>query len=507
MRLRMPRFYHDAWWRSAALAPLFASAAACAAACAACGDAQSGAPNGADGGGFADVAVSAADAGADGATPRDAARDVAFGDGPLPECDVRAYGAKGDGTTKDTHAIQAAIDACAGTGGTVYLRSGTFLSGMITLKSAIVFHVDATATLRGTQDDADYPTTNPPTSNTQLKNCRKALVYAESAHDIRIEGGGTIDGNGNTPKWIGPSTLHPEATRPMAIYTALSQNVTIENIKVRDAAMWGVVNLEADNLTIRGVTIDTQLSGNRDGMDIVDCHHVLVENCTITSEDDSICIKSGARKGVDDVTVRKNHVVRSIVANALKFGTASYGSFSNVHFEDIVIDHADKAAMAVESVDGADISNITFQRITFHDVGSPFFVLLGDRGTTPANDVHKIGSVDGVTFKDITGDNLRYDWAAPISGTTKNGVTYKLKNLTFDNVRLAAKGGLGAVPADPPEYVGQYPDPNLWGNLPAFAYFVRHADGVTFRGTTTTASPADARKWLETRDVTGLVGP
>lgn len=423
---------------------------------------------------------------------------------PPPTCDVRSFGARGDGTTKDTAAIQAAIDACAGTGGTVTLKGGVFLSGMVTLKSNLVFHVDTGATLRGTQDDADYPSTNPPTNNTQLHNCRKTLVYAERASNVRIEGGGTLDGNGNTPKWIGPSSLHPESTRPMVIYTAMSDHVTIENVTVVNAAMWAVVNLEADTLAIRNITINSTLSGNRDGIDIVDCHHVIIEGNTIRSEDDSICIKSGSRVGVDDVMVRNDHVQQSIVANALKFGTASYGSFSNVTFQDIVVDEADKAAMAVESVDGADIRNITFQRITFHKVGSPVFILLGDRGTTPMGDVHKIGSIDGVAFKDIVGDNMKYDWSSPISGLSKNGSTYTLRNLTFENVQVHNKGGLTSVPADPPEYAGQYPDPNLWGNMPAFGYFVRHADGVTFSGCVTDVAPADARQWLETRDVAHL---
>jgi polygalacturonase len=436
----------------------------------------------------------------------DAATDGAVdGAAPVMVCDPRAYGAKADGKTKDTAALQAAIEACAPTGGVVELAHGTFLSGMITLRSRITLRIDADATLKGTQDDADYPSTNPPTTNTQLGNCRKTLVYAESAHDVRIDGGGTIDGNGNTPKWIGPSSVHPESTRPMAIYTALATNVTIDGIKVTNAAMWGVVNLETENLTIRNVTVDSTLSGNRDGIDVVDAHHVLIENVTITSEDDSICLKSGSRRGVDDVLVRSSHVVRSIVANALKLGTASYGSFTNVTFQDIVIDHADKAAMAVESVDGADISGIAFRRIQFKDVGSPFFVLLGDRGSTPAGDVHKVGTVDGVSFEDVTGSGSRYDWASPISGTkTPDGVVHTLKNLSFTNVNVTNKGGLTAVPADPPEYHGEYPDPNLWGNLPAFGFFIRHASGVAFKGTTTLASPADARKPIETRDVQNL---
>jgi len=327
----------------------------------------------------------------DAAAAVDAADAAAPDLSPPPVCDPRKFGAKADGKTKDTQAIQAAIDACAGTGGTVVLANGTFLSGMITLKSDLTFHLEPSATLLGTQDDADYPSTNPPTNNTQLKNCRKSLVYAESANNVRIDGGGTIDGNGNVPKWIGPSSVHPEATRPMAIYTALCSNVAIDGITVRNAAMWGVVNLKADGLTLTNLTIDSTLSGNRDGIDVVDCHHVVISDSTIRSEDDSICIKSGSSVGVDDVTVKNCHVQQSIVANGLKFGTASYGSFTNVTFHGILVENVDKAAIAVESVDGANISNITFSNITVHQAGSPIFILLGDRGTIPTGGVQQGG--------------------------------------------------------------------------------------------------------------------
>lgn len=422
---------------------------------------------------------------------------------PPPVCDPRDHGAKADGKTKDTAALQAAIDACAGKGGTVYVHAGTYLTGMLRLKSEMVLHLDEKAKLLGTQDDADYPTQSPPTDNTQLRNCRKSLLYAESVTNLRLEGAGTIDGNGNTPKWIGPSSLHPEATRPMAFFAVKSKNVSIKDVTIAHAAMWGLVNMEVDGLTIDHVTVDSQLSGNRDGIDVVDCHHVLIKDCTITSEDDSICIKSGARHGVDDVTVQSCRV-KSLIANALKLGTASYGSFTNLTFDDITVDSADKAAMAVESVDGADIRNIVFRNIAFKDVGSPVFILLGDRGETPANDVHKIGSIDGVRFENVTGMAMRYHWASPISGLSKGGKTYELKNLSFTNVHITNKGGLGSVPADPPEYAGQYPDPNLWGNTPAYGYFIRHADGVTLTDSTPMVSPGDARQGVVMRDVTGF---
>ncbi|MGZ3787516.1 MAG: glycoside hydrolase family 28 protein [Bacteriovorax sp.] len=407
-------------------------------------------------------------------------------------CDVKNFGAKGDGATKDTAAIQAAIDSCAIRGGIVDLHDGTFLSGMITLKSNVVLRVETSATLKGTQDDSDYPDTHPATNNSQLSNCRKTLIYAENANHIGIEGGGTIDGSGKNPNWRGKET-----TRPMAIFIVLSSDVTIQNINVVDAGMWGVVNFETDHVVIRKLNVHSPYGPTRDGIDIVDCHHVLIEDSTIFSEDDSICLKSGSPKGVYDVIVRNSHVLQSSVANGLKLGTASVGSFKKVLFENIAIDKVDKAAMAVESVDGADIDDITFKNIKFKKAGTSVFLLLGRRGQR-AN----IGSIQNITFKDIQGTTF-HTWGSAISGTVIDGVRYAPKNLLFSNVQIESLGVLTSRPSDPPEYLGQYPDPNLWGDLPAFGYYFRHVDGVTLHQCTTVAGQAgEVREPLVQKDVT-----
>src|ERR1700757_4376686 len=108
-------------------------------------------------------------------------------------CDVRQYGAKGDGTTKDTAAIQKAIDACAeNAGGTVKLSGGTFVSGPIVLKSNITLDVEKGATLLGSPDREDFP------KATFARNPTvQPFVSAPNAENVTIKGGGTIDGNGH----------------------------------------------------------------------------------------------------------------------------------------------------------------------------------------------------------------------------------------------------------------------------------------------------------------------
>ena len=163
-----------------------------------------------------------------------------------------------------------------------------------------------------------------------------ALVYAEGCTNIIIDGGGTINGNGRTHfKSPGGAKKVPEAYRPISIWTALCNQVKIQNIKVADAGMWSVVNMQSDYLTITNVEInDHGLGGNRDGFDVVDCWHTVIANCTIDSGDDAICIKSGHPRGVNDLLVKDCTVTKS-QSNGFKFGTASLGPFTNITFQPI----------------------------------------------------------------------------------------------------------------------------------------------------------------------------
>ena len=117
-----------------------------------------------------------------------------FACGQSRVCDPRAFGAKADGASKDTHAIQAAIDSCAQKGGgIVKLSGGTFVSGPIALKSEITLEVDNGASLLGSPDHADYP---PKIEFRQP--AVEPLVSATNATHVSITGGGVIDGAGES---------------------------------------------------------------------------------------------------------------------------------------------------------------------------------------------------------------------------------------------------------------------------------------------------------------------
>ncbi|MCA9675782.1 MAG: hypothetical protein KC464_12145, partial [Myxococcales bacterium] len=447
---------------------------------------------------------------------------------PPRVCDVRDFGAAGDGVTLDTAAIQAAIDACATTGGVVALRDGVFLAGTIVLASDLTLDIAPSATLRGSQRTADYPDVAPPFTNTQLGNCRKALVYAEGAARVTIQGGGTLDGNARgVPDWNGNRIK--EALRPMAIFVTASTDVTIADLTVKDAATWAVVTMESSRQHLHDLTITTDLGPTHDGIDIVDGHDVLIEDVTVASGDDSICLKSGSATGTEDVVVRRSHTTQSGVANGVKFGTASVGAFRRILVEDVVIEHAQAAAMAVESVDGAAIHDVTFRRITTHDVGTPFFVLLGSRDRDPT----RVGSIDGVAFEDITGDAMRYAWGSIVTGTKIGDQTFGISNISFTDIDLTFKGAgaspnptpftddnfpeyQGPVPGQPGTYYNQYPDAKFITGVggredtsykgPGYGLFLRHATGVSFTTCRMAVDGPDPRPWHDTKDTAAVTG-
>jgi hypothetical protein len=426
---------------------------------------------------------------------------------PQPVFDPRSYGAVGDGTTNDEGAIQQAIDAAAGTGGSVVLAKGTFLSGTLTLKSQMTFFIDASATLLGSANVADYPMLAPGTGNTQLSNCQRALLYVPNATHVTIDGGGTLDGQGDSFSGV-------ESTRPMLIWSALSDHLTVQNLYLTKGAVWSLVSMETDDVLIDNINLQSD-NITHDGIDIVDGTNITVDEVAIRSGDDAMCLKSGVRRGIDTMVV-KNSIFggygTSGGSNGIKFGTATYGAFANIAIQDSYVKDVQYAAMAVESRQGSDIGGVAFQRIEFANTGAAMFVYLAQQSTThPLGDTPKLGSIDHVSFTEIAGSTASWPnsphQGSLITGHIFNGVTYPITNLAFTNVAIAFDGGLATVPTSPPEAMpNQYPESNMFGDLPAWAYYMRHVTGVTFANCTTTASTTDARQELVTDDVAGQVG-
>ncbi len=420
--------------------------------------------------------------------------------------DVYSFGAKGDGITNDHDAIQKAINACKGTGGTVLFSKGHFLTGQLMLGSDMTLKIDSGATILGIQSDAekDYPYHKIETQfpNRMYEDIQRRLFYGNHIQNITITGKGTIDGQGDFEKWTkNVKSLGAEKDRPTILSFVDCKNVTVSNVTLMDPGCWTQVYIECDHVTLSGVKVRTgNLSPNRDGIDIVDCHQVLIENCDIKSEDDGICFKTGSEYGCKDVIVRNCTIDKLNVnaGNGIKWGTDALGSFMNFDVAGLKIKNALRnSAIAIESMDGAFIDNININDVEITNCGQAIFVILADRKRTVPGRATRIGSISNIHFKNIKGDGFTQQYPSIITGIKG----HHIQNITFENLDLEMKGGVDTNDQKVVEYDGSYPEGYKYGDTNAFGFFIRHTDSVEFINCKITAKSPDKRQWLVQEDV------
>jgi len=417
-----------------------------------------------------------------------------------PVYNVYDFGAKGDGITNDQKAIQEAINTCAKTGGTVVLKNGTFLSGQLILESNLTLHIDVTATLLGIKSDSenDYPhhqieTTFP---NRMLEDCQRRLIYGNKVNNVTITGGGTINGQGDFEPWMHVKELGTEKDRPSILAFVGSKNITVENIQLIKPACWTQVYIESNNITIKNIKVNTgNLTPNRDGIDIVDCHNVLIEDSFIQSEDDGICFKSGSEYGCKNIIVRRCVIDKLNVkaGNCFKLGTDGLGSFMNFDVSELTLKNAyQNSAIAIESMDGAVIDNINIRDSNITNCGQAIFILLADRKRTVPNRSPRIGTISNIHFKNINGTDFTQHYPSIITGIQG----HHIQNITFENLDFKVKGGINTTNQTVMEYDGKYPEGSYFGNTNAHGFFIRHTDNVSFTNCKISTNTNDSRPWI-----------
>jgi polygalacturonase len=369
-------------------------------------------------------------------------------------CDVREFGAKGDGTTKDTTAIQKAIDACAAekAGGTVKLSGGTFVSGPIVLKSNITLDVEKGATLLGSPDREDFP------KATFARNPTvQAFVSAPNAEHVTITGGGTIDGNGHI--WWeyvrgvkDGGVLGNDHPRPMGIVLDHTKHVHIEGVTVQNSGFWQIVPYYADDVVIRDVTILAPPSPNTDAIDPFSSSNILIEHVTSDTGDDNIAIKSGAINSPGPDAPSKNITIRDCTfkhGHGLSIGSEVAGGVQNVHAERITFEGTDNGVRIKANRDrGADVSGIVFKDLTMNNVKfailvSEYYPKVFPEGEVAAAPVGRLTPL----FHNIVIENVK------VTGAKTAGVIVGLpeapvKDITLRNVNIQAETGMRIAYAD-----------------------------------------------------------
>lgn len=409
--------------------------------------------------------------------------------------DVRAHGAKGDGTTKDTRAIQSAIDAAEKQGGgTVTIPAGRYLSGTIHLQSNVTLHLDNGAVILASRDEADFDPYEQlnfkPPDDRETTYFHYALLAGEKIHDVAITGEGAIDGNRD--KRGGPKT----------IALKLAERVTIRGVTVRNSPNYAISFLGCDNVVVDGVRI---FNSYADGIDPDSSRFVRIANSYIDSSDDAICPKAsfalGYRRSTEHVTV-VNCTTRTR-ANHFKLGTESEGGFRDIVVSNLTMLSRDplldggrraKSGISLEMVDGGILERIAISNITMVDPLAAIFIRLGNRGRSM--DPPTTGSLRDVSIQNVIATGLTL--ASSVTGLANARVS----NVTLDNLQLEYEGGFaGKLPIVIDEQPAKYPESTMFGELPSWAFYARHADGLDLRNVRVRAKKSDPRPPLVIDDV------
>jgi polygalacturonase len=363
-------------------------------------------------------------------------------------CSAKHFGAKGDGATKDTAAIQAAIDSCAKAGGgVVKLEGGTFLSAPIVLRDHITLDIAQGATLFGSPDHADYP------AKTEFRSPGlQSLVSATGAVDVAITGGGVIDGNGES-WWIearhfkDAGILGSEHTRPRLVVFDHCKHVRVEGVTIQNSPMWQLVPFDSDDVVIRNVRVlAPEHSPNTDAIDPFSSSNVVIDHVYADVGDDDIAIKSGAINSPGGDLPSKNIRITNVEfhhGHGLSIGSEIAGGAQNITVEHAKFFDTDNGLRIKANRDrGNDVSGISFSDVEMTNVKIALIISEYYPGVLPSGDLAP-APVTRLTphFHDITITNMKAT-ATKSAGAIAGLPEAPIVGVTLRNVSIQAPQGL-----------------------------------------------------------------
>lgn len=412
---------------------------------------------------------------------------------------VKDYGAKGDGVTIDSPAINQAIEeATKKGGGTICFPAGTYACYSIRLKSNITLHIESGAVIKAAFPKADEgydeaePNPDNPYQDFGHSHWQNSLIWAIGEHDITVQGNGMIDGEGLTRE---ESRLPGVGNKTLSFKECY--NITVKDLSMLSCGHFAILATGVDNLHVLNVKVDT----NRDGFDIDCCKNVRITDCTVNCPwDDAIVLKSsyalGYYKDTENVTIRgcvvSGYDKGSVLSGKwetyeavapdhgsntgrIKLGTESSGGFKNIVITDCIFERS--RGLALEAVDGGWLEDIVVSDITMRDVGNaPFFIRLGGRQRSPKG--KPVGKLQRVQVSNVNVYNADSQYSNIISGIPG----YNVEEVSFSNINIHFKGGYSKqdVAETIPESIKNYPEPWMFGTIPASGFYVRHAKNVSF---------------------------
>jgi len=432
------------------------------------------------------------------------------------------FGAVGDGVTTNTEAINRAIDSChtAG-GGMVYFPEGIFITGSIRLKSNVELHVSQGATIQGAENgigayDVYEENEWDKYQDFGHSHFRNALIWAENEENISITGHGNIHGGG-----LSDRNYLPPGDGDKMISLKSCKNIMIRNLRLEQGGHFAIITTGCDSLNITNLKIFTP----RDGIDIVSCHDVVINQCFIEcviwkeglvwEGDDAIGLKSdyalGYPRDCKNILI-EDCVIFSAGANAFTIGSETVGNFSNIILRNISIQGAEKAGIGITTNDGGIIDGMLCSNITMSKCATPVFINITESLRRPGGGIP--GRIKNITFENIrVSDVDNYvrrrspygPWASTISGI--KGDEYLIENVSFRNVSIIYKGSgeFDWRKISPPDPSPPRASPRHLGQRPSYGFYIRHVKNISFDNVKMDLERIDNRPGIYAYNVDGLV--
>ncbi|AKC82972.1 hypothetical protein IMCC26134_09635 [Verrucomicrobia bacterium IMCC26134] len=419
----------------------------------------------------------------------------------LPEI----YGAKADGNTLNTTAIQNAIDICAYRGGgTVLLSAGDYLTGALELKSGVIIEIAKGCRLLGSTNLVDYTVRTPkrPTVMSVNYKVSLALLYAEGVEKVGIRGPGTIDFQGGRKYFTTKPGAAFSDERPFGIHIIDSKKILVENISLKDSSSWMQSYLNCEDLIIRRMKVENHANDTNAGLTIDGCRRVIVRDTYLNSASDAFSLKGASFRPTEDVLV-DNCTFYSAGA-AFKIGDDTQGDFRRIYAKNLKLGgvpldlrssagHEAGSGITLATIDGGTVEDVLIRSAVIERSRAPIFLRVGNRGRVmPGMPRPPAGTLKHVVIEDISGlSNFRQ--GSLIAGV-KEGL---VQDLVVRRVKLGMEGGGSA------DMTGTAVDENENGaadagqfspqGLPAYGFYLRHAAGISFSGISITPTAPDAR--------------
>ena len=439
-----------------------------------------------------------------------------------------------DGKTLNTVALQQAIDQLSKKGGgCITLTAGKYLTGAIQLKSGVELHLERGAVLLGSTNPDDYFQLKVMGDGDVVRkdNSKYGLILAQGAKNIKLTGEGTIDGQGQElaltidslvkagvkedPNYSKRLRRPSEIMRPKLFFFSECDGVEITGLRLRNSACWGLSFDLCRNMLFQYLDVYNRAYWNNDGIDLTDCADIRVLDCKINAADDGVCLKSYHKKGVSENILVQNCEIRSS-ASAIKFGTATWGTFRNIEIRNNRVIDTFRSCIAIESVDGSKIDNVLVDGLKAWNTGNAIFVKLGNRAGDDGGHIRNVtirnmdvelafGRPD--TNYDIRGPEVNY-FHNPFPSSITGWPGHPVENVLLENIYISAPGradkGMAYVKMhEVPENENKYPEYTMFGELPAWAFFLRHVDGITLRNVQLNLRDKDFRPAIAQEDVKG----